>query len=147
MMPQGAVLARTKATLVERFVGAFIDAIILLPVYLGIGFLTLPMPMVGGAIIAVIGAAWWLLRDAKGFSIGKKVMSLEVISKSGAPATEDQLMKRNWTLAGGAACNIIPVVGSMIGGAVNLIECILLLAKGERYGDEMAGTMVVKKLG
>lgn len=148
MMPQSAAIARTKATLLERFLGAFIDGLILLPIYVGLGLMSFMVPvLVTGAISAVIGAAWWLLRDAKGISIGKKVMGLEVISKSGAAATEDQLMKRNYTLGGGAALGIIPVAGAMIGGAVNLIEGILLIAKGERYGDEMAGTMVVKKLG
>jgi uncharacterized RDD family membrane protein YckC len=143
MMPQGAFVSRTKATLVERFVGAFIDGILLFPIYFVLAFI----PFLGWAVAALIGAAWWLLRDAKGLSVGKKVMSLEVISKDGGAASEDQLMKRNYTLAGGAACGIIPVAGPMVGGAVNLIECILLIAKGERYGDEMAGTMVVKKIG
>ncbi len=143
MMPQGAIIARTKATLVERFVGAFIDGIILFPVYFILAFI----PILGWAVAALIGAAWWLLRDAKGLSVGKKVMGLEVIAKSGAPATEEQLMKRNYTIAGGAACGVIPFAGPMINGAVSLIECILLVAKGERYGDEMAGTMVVKKVG
>jgi uncharacterized RDD family membrane protein YckC len=141
MMPEGAIVSRTKATHVDRFVGAFIDGLILFPVYLVLVFI----PILGLAVAALIGAAWWLLRDAKGLSIGKKVMNLEVISKSGGPATQDQLMKRNYTLAGGAACGVIPIAGPMIGFAVTIIECILLLVKGERYGDEMAGTMVVKK--
>jgi uncharacterized RDD family membrane protein YckC len=143
MMPQTAMVAKTKATPIERFLGMFIDALMLVPVYLVLMFI----PFVGWAAAALIAAAWWVLRDAKGISVGKKVMGLEVIAKSGLPATEEQLMKRNYTIAGGAAAGVIPFAGPLIGAVVNLVEGILLLTKGERYGDEMAGTMVVKKVG
>ncbi len=144
MMPFAGALPRTKATMLDRFAGAFIDGIILVPIYFVLGFALAFMPMLAGLVTGLVGAAWWLLRDAKGVSIGKKVMNLEVISKDGSPATQDQLMKRNFTLAGGMAISGIPVVG-LAGSAINLVECILLLAKGERYGDTMANTMVVKK--
>lgn len=145
MMPQGALVTRTKATNFERFAGAFIDGVILLPIYFGVAFVTATISVyLAPAVVSIIGAAWWLLRDAKHLSIGKKVMGLEVISKSGGTATEDQLMKRNYTLAGGTLLGAIPMIGGL-GGLINLIECILLIAKGERYGDQMAETMVVKK--
>ena len=140
MTPTGLAVSRTAASKLDRFVGAFIDGIILLP--LALLYL---IPVIGWIAFAGIGAAWWLLRDAKGISIGKKVMNLEVVSKDGSPATQDQLMKRNFTLAGAAACNVIPIIGGMVGGAINLVECILMLVKDERYGDQMANTMVVKK--
>ena len=141
-MMAGAAVPRTQASHVDRFVAAFLDGIILVPIYIVMFFI----PFLGWAISGAIGAAWWLLRDAKGWSIGKKVMKLEVISKDGSPATEDQLMKRNYTMAAGAALGAIPIVG-LLGGLINLVECILVLAKGERYGDTMANTMVVKQLG
>lgn len=140
MMPTGAAISRTAASKLDRFIGAFIDAVILIPIYVVLFF----VPIIGWIIGGAIGAAWWILRDTKGLSIGKKVMSLEVISKSGGPATQDQLMKRNLTMAAAAGISAIPIVG-LIGSAISLIECILLLAKGERYGDQMAGTMVVKR--
>lgn len=140
MMPNTVAYARTKATNLDRFIGAFIDGIILVPVYIVLFF----VPFLGWLISGAIGAAWWLLRDAKGLSIGKKVMNLEVVSKDGSPATQDQLMKRNFTMAAAAGLGGVPVVG-LLGSAISLIECILVLAKGERYGDTMANTMVVKK--
>jgi uncharacterized RDD family membrane protein YckC len=145
MMPMGAAIARTKATPVDRFVGLFIDAVIMVPVYFVVGFaLGMVSPMVAGLVGGLIAGAWMLLRDAKGWSIGKKVMNLEVVSKDGMPVTQDQLMKRNFTLAAGNAGSGIPFVG-MFFGLIGLVEGILLLAKGERYGDTMANTMVVKR--
>jgi uncharacterized RDD family membrane protein YckC len=140
MMPASAAVPRTKASNLDRFVGAFIDGIILVPVYIVLFFI----PIIGWIVGAAIGTAWWLLRDAKGISIGKKVMNLEVVSKDGGPATQDQLMKRNFTMAAAAGLGAIPIVG-LLGSAISLVEGILVLAKGERYGDTMANTMVVKK--
>ena len=141
-MMAGAAVPRTQASNVDRFVGAFLDGIILVPIYIVMYFI----PIFGWAISGAIGAAWWLLRDAKGWSLGKNVMKLEVISKDGSPATQEQLLKRNYTMAAGAALSAIPVVG-LLGSLISLVESILVLAKGERYGDTLASTMVVKKLG
>lgn len=155
MMPMGAAIGRTKATPVERLIGAFIDGLIMVPVYIVVAVVvgilaatmssSLVISFLGGAINAAIAAAWFLMRDALGFSIGKKVMGLEVLSSNGGPATQDQLKKRNFTLAGGSAAGIIPFVGALVGLAVYLYEAFMVFTKGERYGDQMAGTMVVKK--
>jgi uncharacterized RDD family membrane protein YckC len=145
MMPMGAAIARTKATNVDRFVGVFIDGVILVPIYFVVSFaLAAISPMVAGLVCGLIAGAWMLFRDAKGWSVGKKVMSLEVVSKDGMPVTQDQLMKRNFTLAASNGLSGIPFVGPLF-GLIGLVECILLLAKGERYGDTMANTMVVKR--
>ncbi len=144
MMPGTAVAPRSKASEVDRLVSGLIDGLILMPV----GLLMI-IPIVGWIAYGLIAAAWWLLRDSQGISIGKKVMNLEVISKDGGTPTRDQLMKRNFTLAGPMIIFAIPLVGPLIGGPlcglVFLIEGILVLSKGERYGDTMANTMVVKK--
>lgn len=150
----GAAIARTRATPVERFIGAFIDGLLMVPVYLVVGVVTGILAatlsssligFVGGAINAVIGAAWFLMRDALGLSIGKKIMGLEVLSATGGPATQDQLKKRNFTLAGASAAGVVPILGAFAGLAVYLYEAYMVFTKGERYGDQMAGTMVVKK--
>ena len=56
---------------------------------------------------------------------------------------------RNLPLAIGQAFLIIPVLGYFLGppiaGLIILIEGILILTQGERLGDRMAGTMVMKK--
>ncbi|BDC49657.1 hypothetical protein F183_A19730 [Bryobacterales bacterium F-183] len=155
MMPMTGTIARAKATPVDRLVAVIIDSIIMVPVYLVVGLVVgltgaiLSSPMVAGfitnAVVAVIGAAWFLMRDAMGLSIGKKIMGLEVVSKHGGPASQEQLKKRNFTLAGGQACVAVPFIGGLVAFAVNIYEAYMLFSKGERYGDQMAETMVVKK--
>lgn len=170
MMPQPAPLSRIKATNFERFAAAFVDGTMLLPVYVAVMFATNGIPYLGTAIVSLVGAGWWLLRDATGLSIGKKTFSLEVISKNGAAASRNQLIKRNYTLAaamifggipmtgllnGGfvtskiiweiGVLGVVPIVGKF-GGFVSLVEGAWLLFRGERYGDRLANTAVVKKL-
>ena len=145
MMPGTSAIPRAQATKLDRFLGYFIDVIILIPVYFVLGMF---LPVVGsialgGLVAGLLGAAWLLVRDSMGLSIGKKIMGLQVVSKTGGPATQDQLMKRNFTLAAASAVGGIPFLNIL--GLIGLVECILLLAKGERYGDQMASTMVVKK--
>lgn len=154
MMPMGSAIPRTRATPVERVIGAFIDGLMMVPVYFVVGMVTGLLAVtlsssiigfVGSAINALIAAAWFLMRDALGLSVGKKILGLEVLSANGGVPTQDQLKKRNLTLAGGSACGVVPYIGALASLAVYLYEAFLLFTKGERYGDQMAGTMVVKK--
>jgi uncharacterized RDD family membrane protein YckC len=138
----GSAPAYPPATAVDRIVATFIDGLIAIPIGL-IGII----PIVGQIVSGVALGCYWLFRDAKGFSIGKKVMKLQVISKNGGPATPDQMTKRNIPLCIGAFLSAIPIIGWFLGivqALALIIELIFLLTKGERYGDQMASTTVVK---
>ena len=85
---------------------------------------------------------WWaalllfllfiLFRDARGRSMGKRVMALEIRSRSGARAGWIRSWSRNLPL-------VVP--------GWNLVEIVMVLfaAGGRRTGDRIAGTMVVEE--
>src|SRR5262245_41653013 len=61
---------------------------------------------------------WFLLRDVKGASIGKRIMGLEVLSKSGQRASTGQLIGRNIPFALPCIALVIPAIGFLITDAV-----------------------------
>jgi len=99
-------------------------------------------------LIAVILVLYWLFRDQSGASVGKRLLGLKVLSKSGHPATKSQLMIRNLPFVIVSLLEVIPGFGFLAENAVDLllylIELILVLATRNRLGDRIAGTMVVK---
>jgi len=107
------------------------------------------IPIVGPIIAGFLLAPYWLLRDVTGASIGKLILGLKVARKDGQPATVGARVLRNLTLAIGPGLLIIPILGYVLGPVTAFIavsvETILLLSSGERLGDRMAGTTVVKR--
>ena len=145
--------ALTKADPVKRIIAFVIDAVASIIV----GFI----PFVGG----IIGALYILLRDALPIealeykSIGKKLLKLSVV-KTEEPASKIDYAtsaRRNWMFALGPIMLFflfIPIIGWIIdillGIAVFIlviIEIVKLITneKGLRWGDKMAGTMVIEK--
>ena len=132
------------ATKPMRWLAMFIDHLLIL--------LVIPIaliPLIGGLIAGGLIIAFWVMRDVKGASPGKQLLGLQVVSKDGQPATREALIKRNLPFAVPHILQIIPYAGIFLSALlmfpINLIEAILVVATGERIGDRIAGTMVVKK--
>jgi len=107
------------------------------------------IPFIGPILAGLLLTPYWLLRDVMGGSFGKVLLGLRVVGKDGRPATKGALVARNLPLIIGPAMMVIPLLGYVFGpGAAFvciLIEAISLLATGERLGDKIAGTVVVKR--
>lgn len=107
------------------------------------------IPLIGGLIVGALLVAFWLMRDVKGASPGKQLLGLRVVGKDGLPATREALIKRNLPFGLPHIVQIIPYLGIVlsyiISFPINVIEAIMVVATGERIGDRIAGTMVVKK--
>lgn len=99
-------------------------------------------------LIAILVFLYWVLRDVSGASIGKRILGLKVMSKSGQEATKFQCIVRNLAFALPAVALVIPYLGLLLDGGLDLIimgvELIVLLATKNRLGDKIAGTMVIK---
>jgi uncharacterized RDD family membrane protein YckC len=107
------------------------------------------LPIIGTMIYGAILTAYWLLRDVAGTSLGKLILGNRVASKKGCDSSVGQRLARNLPLVIAPILLIIPVIGMVLGPSVAIVvivaEVILILSKGERLGDMMAGTVVVKK--
>ncbi|MDI7247053.1 MAG: RDD family protein [Bacillota bacterium] len=148
-MEGGDVLNYPKADLGKRFVAALIDGVIA-------GILTILIPILGG----LLGAAYTLTKDAlmfqltkdaqwKNRSIGKKLMSLQVVNLGGGDVDMTVSIKRNATLSIGSLLAAIPLAGwvlsPIVGGIIGIIEVVLVFTDpaGRRLGDKWANTQVV----
>jgi uncharacterized RDD family membrane protein YckC len=107
------------------------------------------IPIMGPIMAGLMLTPYWLLRDVTGSSLGKLILRTMVVRKDGQPASAGARVLRNVPLAIGPALLIIPLVGYFLGpataGIAVLVEGIMLLTQGERVGDRIAGTTVVKK--
>lgn len=147
--PPAAPRATGKPDLMTRFLAFFIDAVIVSVIGL--------VPLLG----TLVGIGYALLRDGLTFefmdgrSIGKKLMKLRVVRHDGAAMDMATSARRNWPLAVGSLAQgllILPVIGwillpfAVIAGAVlALFEAYKVYSApdGRRWGDALAGTMVV----
>ncbi len=120
-----------EADLMKRFLGAFIDGVII----------AIVTSIIGGIIGLAVFAVLWLIRDSLPFldgqSVGKKLMKTKAVKEDGSSLSGD------W--ATGATRNIIMAI-PFIGGIVELI--ILLTRSGSpqaglRLGDGFAKTKVI----
>lgn len=129
----------------QRAFGYLIDC---LPLVI-LGLVSL-IPFVGVIFAGIIGVAYWLLRDIPGASLGKLAMGTRVASNKGGPASVGARVARNITIAFPSMVLAIPFIGYLAGPACGVViiflEVIMVLGAGERVGDKIAGTMVVKKI-
>jgi hypothetical protein len=139
----------SKADPVKRIIAFVIDAVVAM--IIGI------IPLVGG----IIGALYMLLRDALPIealdyqSVGKKLLKLSVVNVEDPGAKIDYAAsaKRNWMFALGPIMlffAFIPIVGWIIDIALLILlitEIVKIFSheKGVRWGDKMAGTMVIER--
>lgn len=135
--------SRARADKGVRAAGYLID--VLPAVLLGLfGLIPLAGPIIAGLLLT----PYWLLRDVVGASIGKLMLGERIESLDGSPAGVGARILRNLPLAVGPAFLILPIIGYFLGplvsGVVVLVETILLLSSGERLGDRIAKTVVVR---
>jgi uncharacterized RDD family membrane protein YckC len=127
------------------------------------------LPRVISFLGSLVSLAYILGRDvlAGDRSIGKKIQNIRVVTVTGAPIGPVESAKRNGIFAIGAAlgvisstlglipclgaavnCLLLPVwiLGMLIGLAAAIYELIQITqrADGVRYGDQIAGTRVVR---
>lgn len=132
-----------RAGAFERWFAWAIDLVILILITL----LAL-IPLLGGILVAITGTGYLLMRDQGGASIGKRAMGLRVIGINGLPANRNALIIRNALLALPYLLHFIPFLGVFLTivfwAPVCFIEAMSALITGQRIGDKMAGTIVVK---
>ena len=135
----------TKAATGERAGAYIIDVLPAFAVGLVFGWI----PLVGAIIAGFFLGAYWLLRDVAGASLGKMLLGLRVARTDGSEATVGQRILRNLPLSIGPSLLIIPLLGYALGPFVSLaifvVEIVLVLTQGERMGDKLASTVVVRR--
>ena len=127
----------------RRFGGLLVDCIIMLPVII-ISLMTL----VGQEIAALFFVLFLLFRDINGRSPGKLVTGTMVVNRGGSPSTAKQRLLRNLPFAVTVLPLFVPLLGYVdywMLSVVLTIEAIIVLAINKRFGDKMAGTVVVKR--
>lgn len=128
----------------RRVIAFFIDVIPLL--VLAVVHL---LPIIGWMFYGFAHACYWLLRDYTGSSLGKMALGSYVTSEDGSPATTQQRILRNVTLAIPGILGMIPVIGIVFEMIFAFLffgmEALLLLTTGRRLGDRIAGTTVYRK--
>jgi uncharacterized RDD family membrane protein YckC len=127
-----------------RRVGAFLIDIVPAIILAALNLL----PLVGHFVSSTVIAAYWLLRDINEASPGKMVLGSRVVSANGSPATTGQKIGRNITLALPGLISAIPL-GFLFAIPLALLffftEVVMLLVTGNRLGDKLAGTTVVRR--
>jgi uncharacterized RDD family membrane protein YckC len=139
--PTGGLMIADKGT---RVVGYLIDILPAIPLGLfGI------IPIIGQIIAGLFLASYWLLRDITGNSLGKMLLKTHVVLRNGEESGTGARVLRNLPLMIAPVLFMIPFIGYILGSSVSiiviLVESIMLLTQGERLGDKLAGTIVVKK--
>lgn len=132
---------RQPASRMARFGGILVDWIVFLP----FAFLLGVIPIIGPTVVILL----WLFRDINGRSPGKVIVGTTIISRHGGPAKPMQRVIRNLPFGLALLPLFFPLIGVPVAGTLDLLmtiaEMIVVLATGERIGDKMAGTMVVKR--
>jgi uncharacterized RDD family membrane protein YckC len=151
------------ASLGERFLGALIDILIMIPLALVIGmgyalmFMIAPQkaldPFSMGAngygfgetlLVAVLGMAayigiQWTFWASTGQSIGKKVMNTQVVNLDGSQATAKTIAFKRYAIMG--LIGNVPVAGML----VSLIGVLLIFRRDRNcLHDDIAKTRVIK---
>jgi uncharacterized RDD family membrane protein YckC len=134
----------------QRFVAYLID---LIPIVL-LGLITGSSMRTVGHVGAInwVGAAYLLLRDVSGASVGKLIVGLRVVGHDGGQARLANRILRNVTLALGPAltglslsAGFVDVVAELSGSLVAFVDVVFLLMGGRRLGDRIAGTSVASR--
>ena len=124
----------------SRFGGFLIDWLMAWPLNL-----LSVIPMIGPLIVIF----YWLLRDINGRSLGKVIVGTMIVGGRGGPATAMQRVVRNLPFAIFTLPLFIPILGVFAAILLQVLvftaEVIAVLITGERIGDKIAGTTVVKR--
>jgi uncharacterized RDD family membrane protein YckC len=138
---QSGIVGGPKAPAVapkgKRFLAALVDLIVI-PIILGVvaGLIFMAAPAaVRNIILICMNIAWMVCKDLlwEGAGPGKKMAGLKVVNvETGEKITATQAFIRNVLL-------IVPFI--LIIGYI--IEIVMIIVKGERFGDQWAKTRVV----
>ncbi|MGC8916589.1 MAG: RDD family protein [Thermoanaerobaculum sp.] len=108
------------------------------------------IPIVGPMIAGLLLTPYWLFRDVTGRSLGKLAVGTEVVRREGDLAPTWARILRNLPIALGTMLLIIPLLGYVLAppvlSLVIVAEGIMVLTTGERIGDRIAGTRVVRRV-
>jgi uncharacterized RDD family membrane protein YckC len=130
----------------RRFVGLMIDEVLTWP----FGFL-LVIPILGQEVLAFVVLVFWFLRDMNGKSLGKALAGTSIVNHLGAPATARQRFVRNIPFALPILLLFVPLTGVPVAyffqGIAFMAEAGAVIFTGERLGDKLAGTIVIKGTG
>jgi len=132
----------------QRIVAFVIDAVIIVVSAGMIGY-TVQLAGIrawgGGWLVTAVGL---LLKDIFGASPGKFIVGLRVVGKDAKDTNFGRRLARNVPLALAPAVADIPVLNNAIVGlTATFIACVdgvFLLLQGDRIGDKIAGTSVVR---
>ena len=132
-----------KAEIGPRIGALLIDCLISIPLVL-VG----AIPFIG-MIAGLLGVAYWLCRDLVRPSLGKKALNLDVVDISGGRPTDQQLILRNIPLALPSLLGMIPflglIAGPVVGTIVFVLELVMFITQGQRFGDQLAKTQVIAR--
>jgi uncharacterized RDD family membrane protein YckC len=107
------------------------------------------IPVIGQLITSILLSLFWLLRDINGRSPGKMALGLDIVDSSGGPSTTKQRIIRNLPLSLPLLSLMVPFLGyvavAVLGPLALVIETILIITTGQRIGDRLAGTVVVRR--
>ena len=129
-----------KAALLNRSIAKFVDLLIVA------ALAELPS-MVG----FYAGLTYLLIADglSQGRSVGKRLIGLEVVLPASAtPCTFRESILRNTPLAVATILYAkLPYLGWLLGLSVFVLEALLAIGneRGQRVGDELAGTQVIER--
>lgn len=107
------------------------------------------LPGITGVINGILQTIYILLKDTNNAqSIGKKAVGLVILDDSGAPASKQQVILRNSTLAVVPFCSVLSIILDIsafnVAGLIILAEYFIFTRnpEGKRMGDQIAGTRV-----
>jgi uncharacterized RDD family membrane protein YckC len=129
----------------DRLEASVIDLLPFFGVVVLVGFVAPSVTQTTAFIIGsrMVFGAYLLLRDLAGGSAGKRARKLRVVNADGQPAEGTQLFLRNTTIAAVPFCADVPIAAPL--SLVLLAgEIVMLLVRGHRLGDMLAGTSVVR---
>lgn len=133
-----------------RFLGAFLDNLVLVALLIPTFFLFDPPRIVGGGnpllqiyttmavpFLIYVGIQWTLIATS-GQSIGKKILGTKIVRLDGSPCGfVHGVILRSWIIG---ALGMIPYIGSIVG----LVNALMIFGEEKRCGHDMiAGTRVI----
>lgn len=169
--PAAGPTGRRPGELLDRFLARLIDGVIIgvvgyiinqviLGAIINPGTTTTMSGLAGATVVYIIISAvvstilylgyFGFMESSQGKTVGKMVMKLHVESATGGNPTLQQALQRNIWL-GATILGVIPLLGSIIGGIIELVAVIMIAVQinsdPERrpWTDKFAGTQVIKE--
>jgi len=141
--PEAVVLDFDTAGIASRCVARLLDALIQGALLLAVALLATLVPGLGGTIVAIVGVALVVLGFSvvcevlsRGRSPGKAALGLRVVTVEGAPEAPRHAFIRS----------VLGIIDFLIPpGGLFAVGSALLSPRGQRFGDLVAGTIVIRE--